>query len=40
VYAAGILYTLLRAGSKSTWPGIIAFVLLDIYLLVRTALLL
>jgi membrane protease YdiL (CAAX protease family) len=35
-FAAGMLYTFLRAASKSTWPGIVAFTLSSAYLLART----
>jgi membrane protease YdiL (CAAX protease family) len=37
--AAGVLCALLRAGSKSIGPGIVAYVLLSIYSIVRAMLL-
>jgi membrane protease YdiL (CAAX protease family) len=39
-FAMGMLYTSLRAGSKSIWPGVLAFTLMDAYLIARTAMLL
>jgi membrane protease YdiL (CAAX protease family) len=36
----GTLYTLLRARSRSIWPSVLAFTLMDAYLIARTALLL
>ena len=39
-FAMGVLYTLLRAGSKSIWPGVFAFTLMDVYLIAKTMMLL